>query len=213
MKRQRLDRDPDLDASRLGGSSINPRDLADTDPIDHADSALDDTVAEVELDEALDRIDHDPPEDEVHTRRAHPHHPPIVDDGPGYDPEAGRGSIANKTNLRATLVNESSLFILGFLALLVGVSSVIFALSMQTRPYWITAGILFPPTLIWFIVRWKRWLGRAPYMYRLLVSLGEKEDAQAILEQHVERQEAKVRAKIARYEAQGANDDPNARGA
>lgn len=202
MKRPRLDRDPDLDASRLGGSSMDPSALSDTDP------SLEDTVAEVELDEALDKIDDGPPEDEA--LRGHAPHAPIDDDGPGYDPEAGKGAIANKTNLRATLVNESSLFIVGCVALLGGVSSVIFALSMQTRPYWIAAGIIFPPTLIWFIVRWKRWLGRAPYMYRLLTSLGERDDAQALLEQHLERQEAKVRAKIARYESRNAGDDPNA---
>ncbi len=210
MKRSRLDRDPDLDASRLGGSSMDPSGLSGTDPaLD--DPALDDTVAEVELDEALDKIDEDPSEEEVYTRRGRQPVPSTFDeDGPGYDPEAGKGSIANKTNLRGQLVNESSLFILGCLALLGGVSSVIFALSMQTRPYWIAAGIIFPPTLVWFIIRWKKWLGRAPYMYRLLTSLGEKDEAQVILEQHIEKQEAKVRAKIARYEAEGPADDRRA---
>ena len=50
-----------------------------------------------------------------------------------------------------------------------------------TQPWLIAAGVVAPPALIWFFLRWKRWLAGAPYAYRLLTSLGE--DADNLLEE------------------------------
>ncbi|MEM1184924.1 MAG: hypothetical protein AAGI53_07960 [Planctomycetota bacterium] len=186
MKRSRLQSDPDLDASKLGSS------LGGTDP------ALDDTVADVDVDEALTGADADALEDED------PRHVAYDEDDPGFDPEAGRGSIANKTSISGAVLNESGLFILGAIAALAGLTSVIFAVFMQSRPYIIAAIVIAPPAFIWFILRWRKWLGRAPYLYRLLSSLGEREDAEDVLEQHVQKKEAKIRNKIAKLEAQQA---------
>lgn len=194
MKRSRLHSDPDLDASKLGSS------LDGTD-----DAALDDTVADLDVEEALTGVDAEGAEEED------PRHARYVEDedDPGFDPEAGRGAIANKVTIRGAVLNESGLFVLGAIAALAGLTSVIFAAFMQTRPYIVAALVIAPPTFVWFILRWRRWLNRAPYLYRLLSTLGEREEADELLERHLTKKEEKVRAKIAKYESeQDAARDP-----
>ncbi|MEM7755490.1 MAG: hypothetical protein AAF297_07615 [Planctomycetota bacterium] len=208
MRPSRSHHDPDLDASKLGASAMGSS-LDGTDFDGETDPALDDTVADVDVEEALGGVDlGDQEGDQAGNgakRRGESEPGSIDDDGPGYDPEAGRGAIANKTTISGAVLNESGLFILGGLGALAGISSVIFAATLQTREYIIAALVIAPPTFVWFILRWKKWLGRAPYLYRMLTTLGESEDAEELLERHVAKKEQKVRAKISKLEAEQAS--------
>jgi len=201
MRKHRLDNDPDLDASRLGSGSF----AGDSSGLD--DTGLDDTVADVEVEDALTDVSSTADDDGDRAGA-------VDEDDPGFDPEAGRGAIANKTSLSGAVLNESGLFVLGAIAALGGLTSVIFAVAMQSRPYIIAALVIAPATFVWFAFRWKKWLGRAPYLYRLLSTLNEKEDADAILESHLHRKEQKIRSKIARMEAeQGLSEGGESRSA
>lgn len=76
-------------------------------------------------------------------------------------------------------------------------------LVMQTVPSLIAAVVICPPTLIWGFFKWRRWLGRAPYFYRMLMTLNEKDAAVEAMEQHQERQRRRLAKKIAELEPQG----------
>ena len=50
------------------------------------------------------------------------------------------------------------------------------AATIRTQAWYIAAGVIAPPSLLWFFFKWKKWLAGAPYAYRLLTSLGEDAD-------------------------------------
>lgn len=163
----------------------------DRDKLSETDPALEDTVADVEFEEAADAEQDESPEAD-----------PFGD----YDPEAGRGAIANKTSLSGVLTGETSMFVVGSLLGLVGVGALIFAAVLRDVPSLIVATVLGPPCLIWCVMKWRRWLGGAPHLYRLLISLGEQEDAEAVLEDHLVKREAKIRKKLEKLEAEQRGD-------
>lgn len=161
---------------------------------DHDDDpdALEDTVADVDLDESLDHVDsiaEQAPEDEEELG--------------GFDPEAGRTRIGGRVSISGHLTSDAGMFVIGVVAATVGLSVLIFALVNRTPVNLVIAGVISPPTLIWAFVKWRRWLGGAPYVYRMLLSLKEDEAADEVLVKHREKQRRQVEKRLAELDAKG----------
>ncbi len=151
-------------------------DLTETDP------ALDDTVAEVELDESLDTID------EPRTRAGD--HDSELEGGEmlleGFDPEAHHVNVSQRKTIRRQVTSEGGQFVIGLVVMAAALGVAAWAIAYQTTESLIVAGVVAPPALLWFFLRWRKWLAGAPYAYRLLTSLGE--DADNILDEHKQKQ-------------------------
>ena len=158
------------------------------------DTALDETVADVELEESLDHVE---PESEGIDE----------DDLVGFDPEAGQSRIGGRSTLAGHLTSDAGMFVIGLSVAMLGLSVLIFAVFNRTQTNLIVAGVVSPPTLIWAFVKWRRWLGGAPYVYRLLLSLNETEAAEEALAIHREKQRRRVEKRIAELEAKGVRID------
>lgn len=157
--------------------------MAKLDDTPQDQDALEETVADVVLDESLDRVDKAP----VPTRARTLESP----DGIEYDPEAHYQNIRNKQTVRKVMTSDGGQFVASLLLAATGLAVGIYAAFNHTRGVLITAAVVCPPTLIYAFLRWRLWLGQAPYLYRLLTSLGE--DADHILDQHREKMIAKGR--------------------
>lgn len=157
--------------------------------------ALEETVADVELDEVLDRVE--PEAGPTHPRGAE------EEDLGGFDPEAGQTRIGGRTTITGHITSEAGMFVIGLVVASVGTSVLIYAIIMQTLPTLITAAIISPPSLIWAFFKWRRWLGGAPYFYRLLLSLNEREAAEEVMAEHQERQQKRIAKRIAELEGRG----------
>lgn len=149
---------------------MNPRDPDDT-AID--ESALDETVADVELKEALDHVETGP--------TAKPAQPDSPDEAE-FDPEAHYYNVRNKQTIKKVVLSDGGQLVLALLAGGTGLAVAIYAAFIHTRYWIITAAVITPPSLVYAFIRWRLWLGHAPYLYRLLTSLGE--DADDLLEAH-----------------------------
>lgn len=150
----------------------------DDTPIDQ--SALDETVADVVLDESLDRVD------PVSAPKDVPRPSTLESpDEAEYDPEAHYSNIRNKQSVRKVMTSDGGQFVVALVLAAIGVAVAIYAAFIQTRPAIIVAAVVCPPTLFYAMFRWRLWLGQAPYLYRLLTSLGE--DADDLLESHREK--------------------------
>ncbi len=108
----------------------------------------------------------------------------------GNDPEAKLGSVADRrTFVHRQMLSSGGQFVMGLAMMFVALGLVIMAITNPVKIYIIPAAI-FAPIAFWYMhARWRRWLGSAPYLYRLLTSLGE--DAENVLIEH----EAKKRRK------------------
>lgn len=108
----------------------------------------------------------------------------------GDDPEAKISRTADRRNIvRRRARSEGAQFVYGLLVLAGSLGAVALAATMRTTPIIVVAGVVFPLGLWWFRSRWRRWLGAAPYCYRLLTSLGE--DAENVLVVHEQKKRAK----------------------
>lgn len=108
----------------------------------------------------------------------------------GDDPEAKVTRIADRRNvIKRRVKSEGAQFVYGLLVLAASLGAVALAATIQTLPFIIVAAVVFPIGAFWFRSRWRRWLGAAPYMYRLMSSLGE--DAENILVEHEQKQRRK----------------------
>ncbi|MCL4221655.1 MAG: hypothetical protein KJZ65_09825 [Phycisphaerales bacterium] len=157
----------------------------DPDDTSIDESALDETVADVELEQSLDHVE---------TRAAKPGSPqpaPAAQapDDIEFDPEAHYFNVRDKQTIRKAVTSDGGQLILAFLAGCVGLAVAIYAAFIQTRPWIIAAAVVTPPSLVYAFIRWRLWLGRAPYLYRLLTSLGENADD--LLESHRQKLIAK----------------------
>ena len=146
-------------------------DLSDTGAgLEDTAHALDDTVDDVELDEALDEID---------TPRAGDHDAELEGGSQlleGFDPEAHHVNVSQRVTVKGALSSEGGRFVIGLVVLALTLGLIALAATIRTQPWLIAAGVIAPPALIWFFLRWKKWLAGAPYAYRLLTSLGEDAD-------------------------------------
>ncbi|MCC5821747.1 MAG: hypothetical protein LAT64_00500 [Phycisphaerales bacterium] len=108
----------------------------------------------------------------------------------GEDPEAKISRIADRRSvIKRRAKSEGAQFVYGLLVLAAALGAVALAATIQTLPFIIVAAVVFPAGVFWFRSRWRRWLGAAPYMYRLMTSLGE--DAENILVEHEQKQRRK----------------------
>lgn len=108
----------------------------------------------------------------------------------GDDPEANITRIADRRSMvKRQIRSEGAQFVYGLVVLAASLGAVALAATIQTWPFIAVAGVVFPIGCVWFGKSWRRWVGAAPYMYRLLTSLGE--DAENILVAHEEKSRAK----------------------
>ena len=112
----------------------------------------------------------------------------------GDDPEADIVRTAdNRAAIKRQLRSEGAQFVYGLLMLAGALGSIALAATIRTLPFYIIAGIAAPIGLLWFLNKWNRGLGTAPYCYKLLTSLGE--DAENVREAHEHKERKKyVRA-------------------
>ncbi len=109
----------------------------------------------------------------------------------GNDPEAKLGSVADRRNLiHKQMLSTGGQFVVGLILIFIALGVTIMAITNPELKYIIPAAIITPISGFYMRARWHRWLGSAPYFYRLMSSLGE--DAENIL---VDR-EAKQRKKF-----------------
>jgi hypothetical protein len=64
-----------------------------------------------------------------------------------------------------------------------------------------------PVALTWSILKWKQWLAGAPYAYRLLLTLDEREAAEQMLAQDRERRKKRVKRRIAELEGRDPEEE------
>ncbi len=108
----------------------------------------------------------------------------------GNDPEAKVSSVADRRSLiRRQMLSAGGQFVMGIVMLFIGIGLIIMAITNPDLRFIIPATI-FAPISFWYMrSRWRRWLGSAPYFYRLLTSLGE--DAENILVDHEQKKRQK----------------------
>ncbi|MBX3322879.1 MAG: hypothetical protein KF757_07810 [Phycisphaeraceae bacterium] len=135
------------------------------------EAALDETVVDVTLEESLDQVDTAPKQSTA-----------VSPDEVEFDPEAHTFNVRNKQSIKKVVASDGGQLVLALVAALVGIAVGIYATFIRTTPWLIAAGVVTPATLIYAFARWRLWLGQAPYLYRLLTSLGE--DADDLLEGH-----------------------------
>jgi hypothetical protein len=113
----------------------------------------------------------------------------------GNDPEAKFSSVADHRSLvRKQMLSAGGQFVMGIIMMFVGLGLIILAITNPVLYYIIPAAIVGPIALWYMRVRWRRWLGSAPYFYRLMTSLGE--DAENILVEHEEKKRRKFVDKV-----------------
>lgn len=78
--------------------------------------------------------------------------------------------------LSKQLKSDGALCIYGILALCVSLNLIALAATLQSANLIILACLISPFGIWVFFRNWNRWLGSAPYCYRLLTSLGENAD-------------------------------------
>lgn len=131
--------------------------------------------------------------------RPEPEPQPIVEIDPddpnavwllGDDPEAKISRTADRRGVvQKRVKSEGAQFVYGLIVLAASLGAVALAATIQTWPFIAIAGVVFPLGILWFRSRWRRWLGAAPYCYKLLTSLGEEADN--VLEDHERRKREK----------------------
>lgn len=108
----------------------------------------------------------------------------------GEDPEADVVRTAdNRIAIKRQIKSEGAQFVYGILILAVSLGALALAATIRTTPYFIAAGVICPIGFWMFRSRWKRWIGSAPYCYKLLSSLGE--DAENVMVAHETKQRKK----------------------
>lgn len=192
------------------GQRSGVRPAVEVDAVAGADadeSSLADTAVDIRLEDALDAMPGTAEEADAGETGAL---------AAEYDPEAGHSNVRERrAKITEALTSNASLFVMGAVAALAGVGSIIFAVTMQTRPYLIAAGVIAPPSFVFFFLRWRRWMDSAPYIYRLLRELGEVDSAEAYLEQRFAKQRRKLglaEGESAEAGSPGAPSPPKAKG-
>ncbi|MEQ8770398.1 MAG: hypothetical protein RIB60_07810 [Phycisphaerales bacterium] len=113
----------------------------------------------------------------------------------GNDPEADAKFVRDRrSDIRRQLFSTGAQLVVGLLVAAASLALVIMAITNPRWPYIVSAAIL-APLGAWFCrVKWRRWIGSAPYFYKLLTSLGE--DAENVLLEHKRKQRAKYAKKV-----------------
>jgi len=113
----------------------------------------------------------------------------------GNDPEAKFSSVADRRNqIRKQMLSTGGQFVMGLLMMFIALGITIMAITNPEKKFIIPAAIIAPISLIYMKIKWRRWLGSAPYFYRLMSSLGE--DAENILVEHENKRRQKYVNKV-----------------
>lgn len=113
----------------------------------------------------------------------------------GNDPEAKISSVADRRHvIRKQMLSAGGQFVMGVLMMFVAIGITIMAITNPRPVYIVPAAIITPISFFYMRARWQRWLGSAPYFYRLMSSLGE--DAENILVEHEQKKRQKYVNKI-----------------
>ena len=99
----------------------------------------------------------------------------------GFDPEANVHNTRvfairqkkQRRRVRKHLISEGAQFIYGLLILTATSGLIALATTIQSVQLLTLTMVLCPFVVIYGLISWKRWLRGAPYVYRLLTSLGE----------------------------------------
>lgn len=124
----------------------------------------------------------------------------------GNDPEAKISSVADRRNLiHKQMLSTGGQFVVGLIMMFVALGMTIMAITNPELKYIIPAAIITPISIFYMRARWQRWLGSAPYFYRLMSSLGE--DAENILVDHEEKKRQKFVNKVGDLYAVNKEDE------
>lgn len=109
----------------------------------------------------------------------------------GFDPEAdihrtGRGEqrtdggspaqLPLKAQIRIATRSPGAHFIYALIALTVALGVLGLALTWRDGRVLGACAVITPLSFTWFLIRFRSWLNKTPYWYRLLTSLGENAD-------------------------------------
>lgn len=113
----------------------------------------------------------------------------------GNDPEAKFSSVADRRHvIRKQMLSAGGQFVMGIFMMFIALGFTIMAITNPILKYIIPAAVITPISVWYMSIRWRRWLGSAPYFYRLMTSLGE--DAENILVEHENKKRQKYVNKI-----------------
>ncbi|MCA9303188.1 MAG: hypothetical protein KC996_03605 [Phycisphaerales bacterium] len=99
----------------------------------------------------------------------------------GFDPEAhihntrvfAKQQRRQRKRFRKQMLSEGAQFIYGLLILAGTAGLIALATTIQSVELLTAMIIICPIVVIYSVISWKRWLRGAPYVYRLMTSLGE----------------------------------------
>jgi len=98
-----------------------------------------------------------------------------------------RIKMQRQSEIKKQISSAGGQFVIGLLVWLITVAAIILgATNWQSNAYLIPSAVITPFGLWYSFSRWKRWIGTAPYCYRLLSSLGE--DAENLRAEHAMKQ-------------------------
>lgn len=125
-----------------------------------------------------------------------------------YDPELGQTRLkVQGPGVMDAVRSDTGLVIIAGVFGLIGIAVGIYAGINHSQTNLIIGGIVTPVALGISIWRWREWLGRHPYLYRLLMTVGEDDDAKKVLDQHRAKQQERVEKKMQKIrERYGAED-------
>ena len=98
---------------------------------------------------------------------------------------------AKTAEVKRQLTSAGGQFVIGLIVGLITVAAIIMGATNYTNNTILIPAAVITPFGLWYtFTRWKRWIGTAPYCYRLLSSLGE--DAENLKLQHAQKQMRKA---------------------
>lgn len=109
-----------------------------------------------------------------------------------------RIKMARQSEIKKQISSAGGQFVIGLLVWLITVAAIILgATNWKNNAYLIPAAVITPIGLWYSFSRWKRWIGTAPYCYRLMSSLGE--DAENLRAEHAMKQMRKATKQMKKH--------------
>lgn len=103
-----------------------------------------------------------------------------------------------QSEIKKQISSAGGQFVIGLLVWLITVAAIVLvATNWSNNAYLIPAAVIAPFGLWYSFSRWKRWIGAAPYCYRLMSSLGE--DAENLRADHAMRQMRKATKQMKKH--------------
>ncbi|MFT5423487.1 MAG: hypothetical protein ACI89L_001267 [Phycisphaerales bacterium] len=112
--------------------------------------------------------------------------------------ERVRIKMQRQSEIKKQISSAGGQFVIGLLVWLITVAAVILgATNWDNNAYLIPAAVIAPIGLWYSFSRWKRWIGTAPYCYKLMSSLGE--DAENLKAEHAMKQMRKATKQMQKH--------------